>query len=348
MATTTEDARRIFGRERGGFLHCSASTGGDSGSLYFRHRITPFIVWAIALIVVGCGQGEIEVANSDSPQSESSNSNGENHAGDDAGTANNTEEPPPEHDPTNNSTGGDPTDTGDDPTNSGGDPTNSGGDPTDTGDDPTDTGDDPGDPTDTGGDPGDPEDTGDDPGDPTDTGGDPDDTGDDPDDPDEPACNYETDPGCPLDCQYSAQWDSQWLSQASQVVDEINSRRSQGADCGGQAMNPASPLAIDESLAQASRCHSVDMANNNFVATQGTDGSDGRERADEAGYPLGVVVSIVQGEILTPSDLIAHWMNFDFVCQDLMNPDWEHAGVGVIDDVGGDEPYWTVKLGRTF
>ncbi len=297
-----------------------------------------YSVMAIALIwvVVGCGQGEIDVSHNGESTQQNSGDHSSNQGGEDAGVADNTAPSPeaedtggfsqPDANGSSQSDVGQPPDTGDAPEDTGGDPEDTGGDSEDTAGDPEDTG---GDSEDTGGDP---EDTGDEP---EDTGGD-------------DTCDYGVDPNCPINCEHVSQWDPNWISMATAMVNEINNRRSSGANCDGQQMAPAGELAIHDSLHQAARCHSQDMASGDFIATQGSDNSNSRDRADDAGYPVGMVVGIVQGQIESASDLIAHLMVFEWTCSDLMDPDWEHVGVAVVDDDGSNNPYWTIKLGLTF
>ena len=269
-----------------------------------------YSVMAIALIwvVVGCGQGEIDVSHNGESTQQNSGDHSSNQGGEDAGVADNTA-PSPEAEDTGGFSQPD----------ANGSSQSDVGQPPDTGDAPEDTG-------------GDPEDTGDEP---EDTGGD-------------DTCDYGVDPNCPINCEHVSQWDPNWISMATAMVNEINNRRSSGANCDGQQMAPAGELAIHDSLHQAARCHSQDMASGDFIATQGSDNSNSRDRADDAGYPVGMVVGIVQGQIESASDLIAHLMVFEWTCSDLMDPDWEHVGVAVVDDDGSNNPYWTIKLGLTF
>ncbi len=280
---------------------------------------------AVGLVFVGCGTGEIQVSDDAGGEQDDSDLVNINQGESDA----DVDSPPG------------PPDTGppvpdaeisdvDEP----GDPDADAGDP---------DADEPGDPD--ADDPGDPD--ADEPGDPD--AGDPD--ADDPGEPDTGGadCDYDNDPNCPLDCEYAEQWDSSWLNTASQVVSLINNHRSQGATCNGQSMPAVGMLPVDDSLEQAARCHSQDMADGDFVEAEGSDGSNGRERATDAGYPLGTVVTIAHGWHSTPADVVESWMEVEGLCQHVMNEDWEHIGAAVaVDDSGDLGPYWTLHFGWTF
>ena len=165
----------------------------------------------------------------------------------------------------------------------------------------------------------------------------------------EPECTYGVDAGCPLDCTFAEQWDDQWLSMAETTRTLVNQRRAQGATCGGQSFGPAQALPMHDALERASRCHSQDMQTNDFLATQGTDGSNGGDRAFAAGYPVGMVMSMVHGWHETPQEVVSSWMETASLCEVIMGPDWEHIGIAVAIQ-GGNEysPHWTLKVGLNF
>ena len=114
-------------------------------------------------------------------------------------------------------------------------------------------------------------------------------------------------------------------------------------------MSSVAPLSIDASLDEASRCHSQDMAENTFLDTTGTDGSDGRERATEAGYPVGLVVSFAHGWFETPAEVVDDWMSVTHMCEWIMSPSLEHIGAALAENSAGEHHYyWTLKMGQPF
>ncbi len=205
-----------------------------------------------------------------------------------------TTDDPTTGDPTTgNPTTGDPT-TGDPTT---GDPTT--GDPT-TGDPTT------GDPTT--GDPttGDPT-----TGDPT-TGG-----NDGPPVPDNPYCNAVAD------------WPMDWWTREEDMLPLVNAHRSQGANCGSEGnFGPAPALSIHPALRCAARAHSKDMADNDFFSHTNLMGEGPGQRIAKTGYSYFTWGENIAAGNATPEATVEQWMNSDGHCANIMNPTFEHIGIG--------------------
>jgi len=194
---------------------------------------------------------------------------------------------------TGNPTTGDPT-TGDPTT---GDPTT--GDPT-TGDPTT------GDPTTADPTTGDPT-----TGDPT-TGG-----NDDPPVPDNSYCNPVSD------------WPMDWWTREEEMLPLVNARRSEGANCGSEGnFGPAPPLTTHPALRCAARAHSKDMADNDYFSHTNLMNEGPGVRIGYAGYNYNTWGENIAAGNATAAATVDQWMNSDGHCANIMNPSFEHIGIG--------------------
>lgn len=147
-------------------------------------------------------------------------------------------------------------------------------------------------------------------------------TGDPDPDPDVPA-------GVPY-CSDAANWDPAWAQLEEDILTLVNQERAKGANCGSEGMfGPAGPLTMEPHLRCAARVHSKDMDDRNFFSHTNPDGEGPGQRIDKAQY----------GNYSTWGENIAagspnaagtmnQWMGSDGHCANIMNPDFEHIGVG--------------------
>lgn len=111
------------------------------------------------------------------------------------------------------------------------------------------------------------------------------------------------------------------------------------------------PLAISAELERAAQDHSRDMAANDFLDHQGSDGSTPQERAVRAGYrvPPGrgwLVVEIISAISDQPAGPLAWWTQESPAVHGrvLLHPRWREMGVGYVQG-GRYGNYWTVLFG---
>lgn len=110
------------------------------------------------------------------------------------------------------------------------------------------------------------------------------------------------------------------------------------------------PLTFNPQLTAAAQAHSEDMALNNFLDHQGSDGSSPLDRIKRAGYsPVGWAENVAAGQP-TPEEAIASWMNEvppnDGHRRNILNPDYQEIGVGYYaSDTSNYEHYWTQDFG---
>ena len=112
--------------------------------------------------------------------------------------------------------------------------------------------------------------------------------------------------------------------------------------------NGLSSLALVSELTQAARRHSRDMADHNFTSHTGSDGSNGGQRMQEAGYNW-----TTWGEIMgwgfggNAGSMVNWWMNSPPHRSIILSSDFTDFGIGYARNPGSDwGHYWTVNFGR--
>lgn len=131
-------------------------------------------------------------------------------------------------------------------------------------------------------------------------------------------------------CDPAKDWDAGWRQLEEDVLAIVNQKRAQGADCGSEGnFGPAGPLTMDPALRCAARVHSKDMADRDFFDHDNPDGESPWDRMGKAGYGqyTNAGENIAAGSP-TADGTMDQWMNSDGHCANIMNPDFEHIGVG--------------------
>lgn len=130
-----------------------------------------------------------------------------------------------------------------------------------------------------------------------------------------------------------------------QALQAVNALRASGARCAGRLMAPAPALQWSAPAGQAAAAHATDMAGHGGLAHRGSDGSQGGERLERAGY-----VWSSWGENLgqghrSVAALVAHWAASPGHCANLLNPRFTELGMACARSAGG-EPFWALTLAR--
>ena len=159
-------------------------------------------------------------------------------------------------------------------------------------------------------------------------------------------CSPMNDADCVLDCRDPESWPLDWALLESQVVEVVNARRAEGADCGGRIFDPAPPLVMDDAAREAARCHSLDMATQDFFSHTGSNGSNFSQRLFEAGYvgrPTGENIAAGSN---TAEHVVGRWMVSTGHCRNIMTASANEIGVGfVIHRPSQWTIYWTQVFG---
>lgn len=129
------------------------------------------------------------------------------------------------------------------------------------------------------------------------------------------------------------------------VLAATNDARAAGQDCGVHGQKPpVGGVQLNSMLNAAAQAHAEDMAANNFMAHEGSDGSSPGERADRAGYG-GSVGENVARAYETPEGVVAGWVDSDGHCNNLMNGGFNEMGVGYAVSQTTGEQFWAQLFG---
>lgn len=160
-----------------------------------------------------------------------------------------------------------------------------------------------------------------------------------------PPPNPDVPDGVPY-CDPAKLWEPAWKKLEEDVLVIVNEKRAQGADCGSEGVfGPAGPLTMHPALRCAARMHSKDMADRDFFDHTNPDGDSPWDRMGKTGYGAytNAGENIAAGSP-TAAGTMDQWMNSDGHCANIMNPDFEHIGVGYYP--GGQYGHlWTQVFG---
>lgn len=130
-------------------------------------------------------------------------------------------------------------------------------------------------------------------------------------------------------CQPAANWQASWSQWEQEVLDLVNQRRAQGANCGSQgSFGATGPLTMHAILRCAARLHSKDMNDRSFFDHTNPSGEGPGDRAGQAGYNTGWVGENIATGQPSPAEVMNGWMQSDGHCSNIMNPDYRDLGVG--------------------
>lgn len=134
-------------------------------------------------------------------------------------------------------------------------------------------------------------------------------------------------------------------SVSNQVIQLVNQARSQGRVCGNRRFASARPLFGNSRLNRAAQVHSGDMAARRQITHTGSNGSSVGQRARQAGYQWrGIAENVAVGQRTTTA-VVQAWLNSPGHCVNIMNPNYNEAGVSVVRGRDG-KLYWTMVYGR--
>lgn len=158
-------------------------------------------------------------------------------------------------------------------------------------------------------------------------------------------CDITNDNDCDLDCRDASTWPSSWSDYEEDVIDLTNAERAAGATCGSTQFTPEPPLSYDPDLREAARCHSLDMANQDFFSHTGSDGDSVYDRIDQTDYDPESTGENIAADYTTPQDVVTAWMKSTGHCENIMS-DEEDVGVGYLY-IGSSTygEYWTQDFG---
>ena len=143
-------------------------------------------------------------------------------------------------------------------------------------------------------------------------------------------------------------WPSTWATYEVDVVAEMNAERAAGAFCNGTWYGPVASLTMEAALREAARCHSLDMAENDFFSHTGSDGSAFTTRCSRAGYTGSPRGENIAAGYSSPAAAVAGWMSSTTGhCEMIMNSSVTEVGIGYVNHTPSTwRHYWTAVFGR--
>jgi uncharacterized protein YkwD len=131
------------------------------------------------------------------------------------------------------------------------------------------------------------------------------------------------------------------------VLELVNQARATPRSCGNRAFSAARPVRWNDTLAEASRLHSVDMARHHYFSHSGRDGSNPGQRVQRAGYRYRATgENLAVGGQMTPEIAVAGWIKSPGHCANLMNPAFAEMGAAfAVEPKSETRVYWTQAFG---
>jgi uncharacterized protein YkwD len=143
-------------------------------------------------------------------------------------------------------------------------------------------------------------------------------------------------------CSAVNDWDAAWMAFEEQVLELVNRRRAEGADCGTTGtFDPAEPLAMDPALRCAARNHSMDMGLRGYFDHDTPEGLGPGDRLDQAAYSGSTWGENIAWGYATPEAVVTGWMTSPGHCANIMRGRFTQIGIGYYDG-----SLWTQTFGR--
>jgi uncharacterized protein YkwD len=112
------------------------------------------------------------------------------------------------------------------------------------------------------------------------------------------------------------------------ILDLVNQARAQPRRCGDKTFGAAAPVTWNERLAGVAHAHAADMADHDYFAHEGRDGSEPAERVTRAGYPYRATGENIAAGQKGPEEAMAAWIKSPGHCANLMQPLFTEMGAG--------------------
>jgi len=144
-------------------------------------------------------------------------------------------------------------------------------------------------------------------------------------------------------CQNADSWPQSWVNYENRVVDLVNARRRQGANCGGYWYSAVPSVRLNSRLTRSSRCHAADMTNNGYFSHTSQDGRSISDRVHQAGYSMRAVGENIAHGQQSPEEVVEGWMNSPGHCANIMK-NFKEIGVGFV----AGKNMWVQNFGTSF
>jgi uncharacterized protein YkwD len=131
----------------------------------------------------------------------------------------------------------------------------------------------------------------------------------------------------------------------ARVVELVNVARSKPRRCGNERFAAAPPLTGSRELSEAAGDHARDMARRNYFDHRGRDGSQPKDRVLRAGYEPRLSGENIAFGPESAEEVVAGWMDSPGHCSNIMDPRFEHIGVGLATGRKRNRIYWVQTFG---
>jgi uncharacterized protein YkwD len=131
----------------------------------------------------------------------------------------------------------------------------------------------------------------------------------------------------------------------ARVVELVNAARSKGRKCGSARFAAAPPLSTSGKLNDAAAGHARDMARKSYFEHRGADGSQPKDRVIRAGYQPRLTGENIAFGPESAEEAVAGWLASPGHCANIMDPRFQHLGVGLATGRGRGRIYWVQNFG---
>jgi uncharacterized protein YkwD len=133
---------------------------------------------------------------------------------------------------------------------------------------------------------------------------------------------------------------------AVRVLQLVNQARERPRTCGTTRFPAARPLLLNDLLSRASLAHAADMAQYNYFAHQGRDGSSPADRLTRAGYGWKAVGENIAAGPTTPESVVEGWIRSPQHCANLMAQQFREMGIAYsVNRASKAGIYWVQLFG---
>ena len=126
----------------------------------------------------------------------------------------------------------------------------------------------------------------------------------------------------------------------------INRARMSSRNCGYKIYTQAGPVSWNPTLARAALDHSVDMATENFVSHNGSDGKEVSDRVEAVGYSWITVGENISAGRENSQEVVAAWLQSPVHCEIIMTQSFTEIGAACFHNKDTKyKTFWTVVFG---
>ena len=138
-----------------------------------------------------------------------------------------------------------------------------------------------------------------------------------------------------------------WAYAGKEVLALVNEARAKPRTCGGEKFGAAPPVEWNAKLGNAALAHSQEMADRNYFAHAGKDGSTVGDRALRAGYEWSAIGENIAAGQGSTDQVVSSWLASPNHCVNIMKPDFTEMGAAYVVNPASDTIiYWTEVFGK--